>query len=95
MDMSEFFSRLVWVDYLAVIAALWGCYVGYKAGFFPELLRIAAYLVTVLVTFNFYEPLAQILTPRACAPDTNSGEGRSFWTNSGSPPNIRSTRSRS
>lgn len=60
--MSEFFSRLVWVDYLVVIAALWGAYVGFKSGFFPELLRIAAYLVTVIVTFHYYEALAQVIT---------------------------------
>ncbi|OGW80693.1 MAG: hypothetical protein A3C47_07025 [Omnitrophica bacterium RIFCSPHIGHO2_02_FULL_51_18] len=62
MDVSEFFSHLVWVDYLVSIAVLWGCYVGYKSGFFPELLRIAAYLVTVIVTFHYYEALAQVLT---------------------------------
>lgn len=59
--MSDIFSRLVWVDYLTGIAVLWGAWVGYKSGFFPELLRIAAYLVTVIVTFHYYEALAQLL----------------------------------
>lgn len=60
--MKEFISRLTWVDYLALIGVLRGCYVGYKSGFFPELLRIAGYLVTVIVTFHFHETLAQLLT---------------------------------
>lgn len=60
--MKEFISRLTWVDYMIFIALLRGFYVGYRSGFFPEILRIAAYLVTVLLAFNFYEPLAQQLT---------------------------------
>ncbi len=60
--MKEFISRLTWVDYIAILAVLRGCYVGYKSGFFPELLRIVAYLVTVIVTFRFHETLAQLLT---------------------------------
>lgn len=60
--MKEFISRLTWVDYLTVVAVLRGCYVGYRSGFFPELLRIAAYLVTVIVTLHFHEALAQALT---------------------------------
>ena len=60
--MKEFISRLTWVDYLAMIAVLRGAYVGYKSGLFPEILRIAAYLVTVIVTFHFKEPLAQLIT---------------------------------
>jgi len=55
-------SKLTWVDYLAVIAVLRGAYVGYKAGLFPEILRIVAYLVTVIVTLRFHEALAQLLT---------------------------------
>ena len=46
------------------MAVLWGCYVGYKSGLFPEILRIAAYLTTVIVTLKFHEPLAQYLTLR-------------------------------
>ncbi len=60
--MKEFISRLTWVDYVAALAVLRGCYVGYRSGFFPELLRIAAYLVTVVVTFHFNESFAQFLT---------------------------------
>ena len=60
--MKEFFLRLTWVDYVAVIAVLRGCYVGYRSGFFPELLRIAAYLITLVVTFLLHEPLTQFLT---------------------------------
>ena len=60
--MKEFISRLTWVDYVAAIAVLRGCYVGYRSGFFPELLRIAAYLVTVVLTFHFNESIAQFLT---------------------------------
>jgi uncharacterized membrane protein required for colicin V production len=50
------------VDYLAAVAVLRGCYVGYRSGLFPELLRIAGYVITVAVTFRFYETLAQTLT---------------------------------
>ena len=60
--MNEFISRLTWVDYLAFVAVLWGFYVGYKGGLLPELLKIAAYLATVIVTLRFREPLAQTLT---------------------------------
>ena len=60
--MKEFISRLTWVDYLTLVAVLRGCYVGYRSGFFPELLRITAYLVTVIVTLHFREPFAQTLT---------------------------------
>ena len=60
--MKEFISRLTWVDYLAVVAVLRGFYVGYKSGFFPELLRIAAYLATAVITLRFREEAAQFLT---------------------------------
>ncbi len=60
--MSDFISRLTWVDYIAFVAVLWGFYVGYKSGLFPEVLRIAAYLATVILTLRFREPLAQYLT---------------------------------
>ena len=60
--MNEFISRLTWVDYVALISVLWGAYVGYKSGLFPEILRIAAYLITVIVTFKFHEMLAEYLT---------------------------------
>ena len=45
-----------------MVAVLWGFYIGYKGGLFPEILRIAAYLATVIVTFRYQEPLAQYLT---------------------------------
>ncbi len=35
---------------------------GYRSGFFSELLRIASYLITVIVAFQFRETLAQYLT---------------------------------
>ena len=47
---------------MTAIAVLRGCWVGYKSGFFPELLRIAAYVVTVVVAFQFRDSLAQFLT---------------------------------
>ena len=59
--LKELISKLTWADYLALVALLRGLYVGYKSGFFPELLRIAAYLATVIVAFQFQEPLAQYL----------------------------------
>lgn len=60
--MKDFFSRLTWVDYITFIAVLRGCYAGYRSGVFPELLRVAAYAVTVIVTFQFHEAAAQYLT---------------------------------
>ena len=60
--MRDFFSRLTWVDYITFIAILRGCWVGYRSGLFPELLRILAYVVTIVVTFRFHEDLAQLLT---------------------------------
>ncbi|MBI4352432.1 MAG: CvpA family protein [Candidatus Omnitrophica bacterium] len=60
--MKEFISRLTWVDYLAAAAVLRGSWVGYRSGFFPELLRIAAYLAVIVVTFRFHEALTQVLT---------------------------------
>ncbi len=60
--MKEILAKLTWVECITVIAVLRGCYIGYRSGFLPELLRIAAYLVTVLVTFRFHGALAQVLT---------------------------------
>ena len=70
--MSEFISRLTWVDYIALVAVLWGFYIGYKSGLFPELLRIVAYLATVIVTLRFREPLAQYLTLKTFLNDTTA-----------------------
>jgi membrane protein required for colicin V production len=60
--LKEFIARLTWVDYLTAIALLRGCYVGYRSGFFSELLRIASYLITVIAAFQFRETVAQYLT---------------------------------
>ena len=62
--MKELFSKLTWVDYIALVALLRGLYVGYKAGFFHELLRVATYVVTLVVTMFFFERVAQSLTMR-------------------------------
>lgn len=63
--MKELLSKLTWVDYIALVALLRGLYVGYKAGFFQELLKIVAYVVTMVLTLHFYERLAQQLTLRS------------------------------
>ena len=60
--LKELISKLTWVDYLALVALLRGLYVGLKSGVFQELLRVAAYVVTILVTLYLFEPLAQYLT---------------------------------
>ena len=60
--MKELISKLTWVDYLALIALLRGLYVGHKSGIFHELLRVAAYAVTIFVTFYLFELVAQYLT---------------------------------
>ncbi len=70
--MREFISKLTWVDYMAMIAVLRGCYVGYRSGLFPEILRILAYLVTVVLTLKFHETLAQILTLKTFLNQTTS-----------------------
>lgn len=54
--------KLTWVDYLAVIAVLRGCYVGFKSGFFPEILRLASYVITAVVTFRFKDIVAEYFT---------------------------------
>ena len=59
--MKEMLSRLTWVDYIALVAALRGLYVGYKAGFFQELLKAVSYVLTMVLTLHFYEALAQQL----------------------------------
>ena len=62
--LKELISKLTWVDYLALIALLRGLYVGYKSGVFHELLRVAAYVVTIVAALYVFEPLAQYLTLR-------------------------------
>ena len=57
---------------MALVAVLWGFYVGYKGGLLPELLKIAAYLATVIVTLRFREPLAQYLTLKTFLNDTTA-----------------------
>ena len=46
-------SKLTWVDYIAAAALLRGLYVGYKSGFFQEVLRIVAYVLTLVLTLEF------------------------------------------
>ena len=41
--MKEFISTLNWVDYVIIVAFLRGAFVGYKEGFFAEVLRIVVY----------------------------------------------------
>lgn len=61
-NLSEFVSKLTWVEYVALIALLRGCWVGSRSGAFLELLRIASYIVTVVVTFQFRGWIAEFLT---------------------------------
>ena len=58
----ELFSKLTWVDYIVLFALARGMYVGYKSGFFTELLRVVSYGVTLVATILFYDALAQLLT---------------------------------
>jgi uncharacterized membrane protein required for colicin V production len=58
-------SKLTWVDYIALAALLRGLYVGYKAGFLQELLKIVSYFLTLLLTLHFYEAVAGQLTLRS------------------------------
>jgi len=64
--------RLTWVDYVVFFALLRGFYVGYREGIFPELLRIASYMITVLVAFYFYDQVAQQLTLRTFLNNTTA-----------------------
>ncbi|MBI4432152.1 MAG: CvpA family protein [Candidatus Omnitrophica bacterium] len=61
-NLQEWIARLTWADYIALIAVLRGLYVGFRSGFFPELLRIVSYLITAIVTFHYHASLAQLLT---------------------------------
>ena len=70
--MKEFIMRLQWVDYVAALVLLRGFYVGYKGGVFPEILRIASYLITFLITFWFYQPIAQQLILKTFLNSTTS-----------------------
>lgn len=44
------------------MAVLRGLYVGYKSGFFQELLRVAGYIVTLILALQLHGLLASILT---------------------------------
>lgn len=59
---KEIFSQVTWVDFLVIVLALRGCYVGYKSGLLPEFLRIVSYIVTVVAAFSFQEEFTQYLT---------------------------------
>ena len=59
---TEFISRLSWVDYVALIAVLRGCWVGYRSGAFLELLRIVGYIAAVAVTFALRDIVTEFLT---------------------------------
>ena len=60
--MKEFFSALTWVDYVTFAALLRGAYVGYRSGFFPELLRIVNYVACLLAAIMFSGILGEYLT---------------------------------
>ncbi len=60
--MKELISKLTWADYVALMAVLRGLYVGYKSGFFQELLRVAGYIVTLVLALQFQEMLSSVLT---------------------------------
>lgn len=58
---KEYASKLTWVDCIVVVAVLRGCYVGYRSGFFPELLRVISYIATAIAAFYFKKPVADYL----------------------------------
>ncbi len=53
---------MTWFDYVAILFVLWGCYVGYRDGFFAEILRLAGYAATVAGVYFLREPLEGYLT---------------------------------
>lgn len=50
------------MEYVALVAILRGLWVGGRSGFFLELLRIVSYLLTIVVTFQFQNWIADFLT---------------------------------
>jgi uncharacterized membrane protein required for colicin V production len=69
---QEFILKLTWVDYLTFLAVLRGCYVGFKSGFFPELLRIVSYLTALVVTFRFQGNISEYLTLQTALNETTA-----------------------
>jgi len=70
--LKELLSKLTWVDYIALVALLRGLYVGYKTGFFQELLKIVAYVLTMVLTLHFYDLAAQQLTLHSSLNDSTA-----------------------
>jgi uncharacterized membrane protein required for colicin V production len=61
-DFKEFSARLTWVDLVVFVALLRGFYIGIRSGFFAELLRFAAYIVTIGVTYRYYKQVGEFIT---------------------------------
>ena len=68
--MKDLLSKLTWVDYIALVALLRGLYVGYKSGLIQELLRILAYVLSLLVTLQLHGWIAEQLTLRTFLNET-------------------------
>ena len=70
--MKDLLSKLTWVDYIALVAVMRGLYVGYKSGLLQEVMRVAAYLLSLLVAMQFHGLIAQQLTVRTFLNETTA-----------------------
>lgn len=52
-------QSLNWVDLLIMVIVLRTCSTGARLGFGPELYRLFGSIVTIVVGFHYYEPIAQ------------------------------------
>ncbi len=68
--MKEYIFSLSWLDYGILFGLIRGAFIGYRDGFFQELLRIFLYIVTLCVLTAFSSEFANIVTSK-----TFLGEG--------------------
>ncbi|MFT5206936.1 MAG: putative membrane protein required for colicin V production [Candidatus Omnitrophota bacterium] len=68
--MKEYISSLSWLDYVILFSLIRGAFIGYRDGFFQELLRMFLYIVTLAVLTAFSGEFANIVTDK-----TFLGEG--------------------
>ncbi len=70
--MKDFISGLTWVDWLALVALLWGLFIGSRSGVFKELLRFVVYTLALLGSFFLNDPLGQYLTVHTFLNDSSA-----------------------
>lgn len=60
--MKDLIARINWVDYLIFVGIIRGLYVGYRDGYFAEILRITSYVISILIAVKFYPALSAQVT---------------------------------